>query len=310
MDWDDLRVFLALVRHRSVRAAGTHLRVSHSTVIRRIDALEARVGTRLFDRHRDGYAPTAAGLRMLDAAERVESEVHALTREVAGQDRTLNGRVHLTCGEEYVAAQLLADLAPWCRAHPGVELVVTTDGRPFNLARGEADLAIRALGVGADPPDTLVAHRLAPIVLATYVAAHAPHLDPPGPEARWLGFEDPRLAAPIISTSSFATLPVWGAFTSLPVYVAAVAEGLGLGALPTYVGDPDPRLRRHSHPDLRHLGELWLLFHPDLRDTARLRAAREVIRQGFARRAGLYAGWSKDGPLATAPAPARFGDTA
>ncbi|MCP3060125.1 LysR family transcriptional regulator [Myxococcus sp. K38C18041901] len=97
MDWNDLRYFLALARLGSVRAAGAALGVSHSTVVRRVDALEFELRTRLFDRHRNGFVLTDAGERMMPAAVRVEDEVCALTRGAAGHDESLSGTVHLTC---------------------------------------------------------------------------------------------------------------------------------------------------------------------------------------------------------------------
>jgi DNA-binding transcriptional LysR family regulator len=156
MDWNDLRHFVALARNGSVRAAGAQLGVSHTTVARRVEALEAQLGTRLFDRHRDGYVLTAAGRRMLPAAERVEDEVAALGRGLVGQDARLEGPLRLTCGDEYLAALLLDDLAPWCAENPGVELTLVRDERFFNLAKGEADLAVRVLGAQTSPPDYLV----------------------------------------------------------------------------------------------------------------------------------------------------------
>lgn len=297
MDWNDLRYFLALARLGSIRAAGAALGVSHSTVARRVDALEERLGTRLFDRHRDGFALTEAGRRMLPAAARVEDEVATLSRELAGQDTRVAGPVRVTCGDEYMAALLLDDLAPWCAANPGVDLAIATDGRPFNLARGEADLAVRVLGPGVSPPDYLVGQRVAPLVLCNYVArAHAARLDPMGPEARWLGFSDSRPIFELARAGSYPHLPHWGAFSTLSLAVRAATHGLGLVMLPTYVGDPEPALMRLPQPDLRHVAEVWLLYHPDLKANARIQGARAVLRAGFARRQALLEGWSKNAP--------------
>jgi DNA-binding transcriptional LysR family regulator len=304
VDWDDLRYFLALARLASVRAAGAELGVSHTTVARRVEALEARLGTRLFDRHRDGYALTEAGARMVPAAERVEDEIHALARDLAGRDRRLVGPVHVTCGDEYVADQILRDLRPWCEANPDVDLGLTVDGRPYNLAKGEADLAVRALPRDGSPPEYLVGHRIAPIVVANYVArAHAGRLDPTARGTRWLGFSDPRGVTELLRAGSYPLLPTWGAFSSLPLMVRATVEGLGLALLPTYVGDAEPALERLPEADVRHVADLWLLNHPDLRDTARVVGARTVVRAGFVRRRALYEGRCTDAPVGTDGAP-------
>jgi DNA-binding transcriptional LysR family regulator len=120
MDWDDVRHFLTLARSGSVRAAGASLGVSHSTVARRVEALEARLGARLFDRTRDGYTLTPTGRQMLAGAERVEREMDDLARGVVGADERLVGTVALTCSDNFVAGLLLGDLAAFCRTYPGI----------------------------------------------------------------------------------------------------------------------------------------------------------------------------------------------
>ncbi|MDP2309830.1 MAG: LysR family transcriptional regulator [Pseudomonadota bacterium] len=297
MDWNDIRYFLALARLGSVRAAGKTLEVSHSTVARRVEALEARLGTRLFDRSQDGYVLTAAGRQMVPGAERVELEMADLERAVVGQDGRLAGTVAITCGDNFVAGLLLDALAAFCAEHPDVELRFTVDGRPFDLLRREADVAVRVLSTGASPPEYLLGTKVGPVILASYVAvAHAAHLDParPGTPARWLAFEDRKTVERLIEGSSWPSLPAWGSFDSLEAILSAARAGLGLVLLPVYVGDPDPTLARLGTPDLRHLGDLWLLCHPDLRHTARVQAVRAVVARVFRERAALFRGeaWS------------------
>jgi DNA-binding transcriptional LysR family regulator len=290
-DWDDLRAFLALARQGSAREAGAQLRASHSTVARRLDALEAALGTRLFDRGPDGFVITEAGRQVLPHAERVEQEMADLQRGVAGRDERLAGPVAVTCGDSGVAALLLRALAGLCERHPEIELRFTVDGRPFDLARREADVAVRALGTGTQPPDFLLGTRVAPVILGTYVAAeHAERLDPERGQARWLGFEDRDLQARLVGGSSYPRLPSWGRFGTLEAYRQAAYVGLGLAMLPVYVGDADPKLRRIARPDLRAVADLWLLCHPDLRDTARVRAVRNAVAAAFREEAPLFRG--------------------
>lgn len=304
MDWNDLRFFLALARHGSVRAAGQDLGVSHSTVARRVEALEAQLGTRLFDRHRDGYLLTTAGERMVPLAERVEDEVCALERGLAGEDERLAGTVSLTCSDEYIASMLLAELRPLCAEHPDIVLSVNTESRSLNLAKGEADLAIRVLGPHSSPPEYVVARKLAPLFVASYVAReHAARLDPRKGDTRWLAFgEDPTLEA-LVASSSYPDLPRWGALQSLRLMVHAALEGYGLCMLPTYVGEAEPGLRRVDPPDIRHMADIWLLYHPDLRTTARVQAVRSVILEGFARHVARFDPRSSGGPPGPAIAP-------
>ncbi len=310
MDWDDLRHFLALARLGSVRGAGAALGVSHSTVARRVEALEVRLAARLFDRTRDGYSLTEAGRSMLVTAERVEGEVAAIERGIVGTDERLAGPVAITCCDPFVSALLLRELRPFCDDHPGIELRLTTDGRPFDLAKREADLAIRALARGVSPPEHLIGQRVAPLVVCSYVAReHESRFDPeiPGSEPRWVAFDDRRQLDPLVAGGRYPSVPTWGSFSTLDLLVQAATAGFGLVILPTYVGDPNPALRRLTHPDLRHVADLWLLCHPDLRDNARFTAVRARVRAAFERHQPRFVGdgWSTSAPLGPATAPGK-----
>ena len=293
MDWNDVRYFLALARLSSVRAAGESLGVSHSTVARRVEALEQQLATRLFDRNRDGYALTAAGQQMVPGAERVEHEMNTLERELAGCDERLAGPVRLTCCDEFVSAMLVHELASLCETYPEIELELTTDSRAFDLSKREADIAVRTLAAGGKPPEHLIGRKLVAMYCANYVAAaHADELDPeqPGACPRWIAFDERTYVDAMIAASSYPEVPAWGSFASLALMAQATREGLGIAMLPCYVADPDPTLRRLAKPDLRHVADLWLLSHPDLRDNARLGAARAVVSRALLRRDALFRG--------------------
>jgi DNA-binding transcriptional LysR family regulator len=291
VDWEDLHYFLVLSQHGAVRPAGLALGVSHTTVSRRVEALEEQLGTRLFDRHRDGFVLTEDGRQLMATASRIAEEVANVSRDLSGRDGRLEGPVRITCGDEFMAAWILNALAPWCAAHPGVDLCIHTDFRLFDLAKGEADLALRVVGAGARPPDHLVGTVVAPLTVANYVATtHAERLCPGLPAARWLGFTDPRPVRALLASGSYPDLPVWGAFSTLDLVVRAARAGLGLAMLPTYVAEPDPTLQRLPQADVRMVAEIWLLHHPDLRGNARVRGARSELRAAFHRDSLLFRG--------------------
>ena len=295
MDWNDVRYFLALARLGSVRAAGASLGVSHSTVARRVEALEVQLAARLFDRSRDGYTLTDAGALMVPGAERVEREMAALELELAGQDERLAGPVRVTCCDEYVSEMMVQELTVLCGAYPDIELCVTTDSRTFDLSKREADIAVRTLGIGSQPPEHLLGRKLVGIHCASYVAkAHAHRVDPEleGTHPRWVSFQDRKLLELMVANSSYPEVPPWGGFSSLSLMLQATRAGLGICILPCYVGDRDPALRRLARPDLRQVANLWLVSHPDLRDNARFRAARDCVIQALARRELLFEGRS------------------
>ena len=133
MDWDNLRIFLALANQGSVRAAGAALGISHSTVARRIEAFEDQLGVRLFDRTPSGYALTAAGEEMLGVAGRVDEEISALERRILGQDTRLAGEIRVTLPDAIVSDLLMPDLADFTRDYPDIDLEIILSYRHLYL---------------------------------------------------------------------------------------------------------------------------------------------------------------------------------
>jgi hypothetical protein len=184
------------------------------------------------------------------------------------------------------------------------------DAKNLDLSKREADVALRAFLPTAAPPEHLIARRLVPITLCNYAgAAHAARLgsEQHARSVRWLGSNQLKIMEELAASSSYAEAPIWGTFNSMEVMAEAARAGLGLVMLPTYVGDPDPGLTRLPQPDLRHVADFWLLSHRDLRDNARLRAAREAIATGLFDHASLFRGeaegWRETAPVCHELAP-------
>lgn len=295
MDWDDVRYFLALSRHGSVRAAGLALGVSHSTVARRVESLEEKLNVRLFDRTPDGYTLTDGGRQTIAPAERVEAEMATLERELLGQDDRLQGVVRVTCTDEYLSDLIVRDLASFCAKYPGIDLEVTNSYRPLDLSKREADIALRVHRLGKDPPEHLLGRKLVHVYYANYVArAYEDKLDPEkvGVETRWLGWGSRKTNEEWVQKSSYPHVPVWGLFGSVGLQMQAARAGLGIAMLPCWVADRDPRLRRLHKDDLAPYFDIWMLSHPDLRDTARLRSARDYLSAALLAEAPLFHGES------------------
>src|SRR5690349_23075063 len=161
----DLPLILALVRKRTLAGAAEQLDVDLSTVFRRLNALEARLRVRLFDRSARGYQLTAAGERAASAAERVETELLALDREISGRDQQLSGVLRITASETLSHAVLPRLFAAFHAVHPRIQLVLSIDNRMLDLARREADVALRV----QRPDDaSLFGRRLTGIAWAFY----------------------------------------------------------------------------------------------------------------------------------------------
>ena len=145
LDWDDLRSFLAIARHRTLSGAARALSVQQSTMGRRLDALEERAGVTLLQKTPGGYVLTAAGEAVLGHVERIEQEAHAIERTVTGRDVRLEGSVRLTTVETMAVEVLTPILTAFLARYPGITLDLVTDTRTLSLSRREADVAVRMM---------------------------------------------------------------------------------------------------------------------------------------------------------------------
>ena len=152
MDWDDLKVVLALSRKGSARGAAQQLGVSNSTITRRLDDLEHKLHTRLFDRTPDGYKLSAAGEQMLPTAEHVEELVLAAERRITGEDQELEGSIRLTLPPVSGLEFLMERLSEFARQDPGIDIELMSCRDAQDRSRREADIAIRVMPAGVAPP--------------------------------------------------------------------------------------------------------------------------------------------------------------
>src|SRR5262245_11795432 len=139
MEWDDLKHFLAVARTGSLAGASRQLKTSPATVGRRVAALEARLGVRLFDRNQTGYPLTETGAAILTKAEEVEEAVSSVEREALGRDLHVSGRVRLATSDELAANLIIPHLSEFRRGYPGILLEIVARHDLANLPRREAD---------------------------------------------------------------------------------------------------------------------------------------------------------------------------
>lgn len=288
-DWNDHRLVLAVMRAGSLTAAAKALRVDHSTVFRRLQALEARLGLALFERGPGGsYQPTAAGARAALAAERMEDEALGLARDLAGQDRRLTGRLRVTCSETLAYRLLTRHIARFRAQHPGVVVELAVESRVLSLSRREADVALR---VARPREGDLWGRKLADVAWTAYgargyLAGAAPLLSPADLGSHPLiGWEEGTTgvnAADWLAQAAPAGSVVYRT-NSLVNQAVAARAGMGLAVLPCYLGDPEPDLARAlpGGPVPALSRELWIVTHQDLRRTARVRAFFDAVAEGI-----------------------------
>ncbi|MFQ5535728.1 MAG: LysR family transcriptional regulator [Sphingomonadales bacterium] len=289
MNWDDIKLFLALLRAGTVRAAAARLDVSHSTVARRIEAMERRLSVRLFDRLPTGYALTPAGEDMLRVAEGVENELDGLERRILGLDRKLDGQIRVTMVDVLATTLLMPSLVKFTQKYPGIDLDVEITYETADLDKREADIALR---FARNPPEHLIGRRLVTCATAAYAAQdYLDNHDLRDPTAaRWIGFGGRNPYQKWVKESKFPNIPVRGRFVSLLVQLEACKAGMGIGMFPCFLGEPEPTLRRLSPAKRNPDFELWLLTHRDMRTNARIRVFSEFIASAIKRHRPLLEG--------------------
>jgi DNA-binding transcriptional LysR family regulator len=299
LDWSDLRYALAIGANGSLTAAARQMGVNHTTVLRRLDALEVRLGARLFERTRTGYQPTEAGTLVLEQARRMADQADEIERRVLGRDRQLTGLLRVTTAFAVMEHLLPQPLADFARAYPGIEVEVVENAILVDLSRRradespawsrrEADVAVR---LSAQVAEHLVGRQLGDTHCRVYALRGAPALPQTVQplatlirDAPWIAFEhdtqsrvyDQWMRRQLAQAQVRLRVDIFNA-------VAAVLRtGLGVGILPTFMEAKHPEFVAVSDPIPELAVPVWMLTHPDLRQTARVRAFMQDVGDGVA----------------------------
>ncbi|MFI5307068.1 MAG: LysR family transcriptional regulator [Polyangiales bacterium] len=293
-DWNDLKYFLACARAGSLSKAGRILKVDQTTVSRRLTALEIAIGARLFDRTAPRTALTLAGESLLETAQSIEHAALEIGRVASGADERLEGVVRVATSETLSVAFLSRQLASLHRAHPGIELELVTGTASTNLLKREADLALRA---GVKPTQqSLVVRKLGRNPFHLYAseayrsarprAGRAGLLDghdvisfcdelSQSPPMKWLD-QHKQGAHVVMRTNSILTA------------AEAALGGWGIVALPAFLGTTRAGLVLIHREPIAY-ADFWLIVHPDLQHTGRVRAVIEHLT-AVMRDAGMSGG--------------------
>jgi DNA-binding transcriptional LysR family regulator len=281
-DWNDLKYFLAVARHGSTIAAGKALGTSQSTVHRRLAELERRLGRALATRQNTGYRLTEYGKTLLKYAERIEAAVEDFQRRATDVEQELKGAIRVTCPEPIVARMTQSGLIERFNArYPHLRVEFITSDRYLDLSKGEVDIAFRS----GDTDDELVGRKIADSFWAVYgsrlyVERHGrPERTEDLSRHSVVGFDETlanhRAAKWLKEAAPGANMPVRS--NSVLGLVSAVKSGVGLGPLPTALGDAEADLIRVLGP-IPELTRSWrLLTHPDIRRTPRIAAFFDFI---------------------------------
>jgi DNA-binding transcriptional LysR family regulator len=296
-DWNELKLVLAVARAGGLVGAAAALGIDHSTAFRRLQAIENRFGHQLFERVASGgYQPTTVGARMASAAERMEDEALALARDIAGRDHRLAGRLRVTSSETLAYRILTPLLAAFRDAHPGVVVELIIDNRVLSLTRRETDIALRPL---RPKEGDLWGRKLADVGWAVYgTKAYFARNGFPASQKRLgehalIGWDESVSGIQAAEWIAAAAPPAAIVYrtTSLVNQLEAARAGIGLAALPCYLGDPEPDLVRALPEPIAELRrEMWIVTHSDLKRTARIQAFFALVGDRLAAQRALFEG--------------------
>jgi len=277
-DWNDLKAFLAVARGGSTLAGAKTLGVNQTTVARRIESLEGALQLKLFERGQTGSRLTEAGQALITHAELVEQAAIRFANEAEGLLRGVSGGLRLTTNELVANTMVIPALFEFRKLHPDVQVDLVVTDRTLDLEHGEADIAIRTTQALA--ASDLVARKICDHDMALYCSREyaARHGVPASPEALKdhdlidLHMEGaPMAATSWLSRQAGGKAPVTRS-NSMASLVYAVKAGLGIGAAPCAIGDPDRDLVRCSDVIEEARASSWIVTRRDLKDTPRVRA--------------------------------------
>ena len=293
LDWNDLRFFLAVCRVGTLAGAARELNVRHSTVGRRIEALEQALGVSLFTRTPDGFVLTPAGVEMRPLAEEAERATAAIERRIAGGDKRIDGTVRVTASEAF-SGFLVHQLAALRERHPGLMVDVLSGNRSFDLMRGEADLAVRfsettqvdllskrigTAGWSVYAATSYIARRGKPTSLDDLSGHDVIGFDEAMSQvapALWLGRH-----------AGGATIVLRG--NSIVAVLNAAIVGMGIAVLPCFLAANESNLSRLTD-EIISAAEIWLVYHPDVAKIARVRTVLDFLTEAISREAALLGG--------------------
>ncbi len=287
MNWDDLRLFLAVARTGSMSGAAKQLSVQHSTVSRRIRGLEEKLGASLIERKQGGYELTDAGEKIRLAAVNIESEMIGIDGSLLGKDTQMLGPLKVSAINNMASSVLMPMFNRFSQDHPKVELHIMVSNSNVSLVQREADIAIRLTN---SPTETLIGKRIVTVASTIYGShAYLAQHRKEGGNLKWIGVECCGFHKTWTKQTCEDQFYQFFSDDTL-LTLSAIREGMGVSFLPCFMGDADPLLERYCDPDPEFNLGLWILLHPELKRNARVLAFRDHMIKCIDEQSDLFEG--------------------
>lgn len=292
-DWNALQSFLAVVRCGRLTTAAKHLGIDHSTLSRRITALERNLQVRLFDRQPAGYTLTPQGEALLDSAQAMEATALDVLANVAGSSLKIAGTVRIGAPDGFGTSFLAPRLGKLGQIHPDLRLQLVTLPRIFSLSKREADIAI---GLAPPAEGRLHTRKLTDYELGLYGSRDYCAENGPFPDIaalnthRFIGYIEDMIYAPELDYLPLISRDLKPFLTSsnLLAQLSLTVQGYGLCVLPRFMAEEDARLERvlPRHVSLRRA--FYLITHADMRNLARIQVISDFIANEVRSSLGIF----------------------
>lgn len=289
VNWDDLKLFLAVSRCGTISGAAKQFNVQHSTVSRRIKILEKTLGLSLLTRKNNVYQLTAEGAQIESAAARMESEIIAVDGTISGKNDSLIGPLRVTTISTMASSILMPIFNSFCKIHPHIDLHIIVSNDTVSLTNREADIAIRLTNT---PPEMLIGKRVTTVASSIYGSIDYLKYKANLSELEWIGAKCCHFHESWTKKSSENAVHQFNCNDSATI-LSAVREGLGLTFLPCFIGDADTELERYCDPEPAFDLGLWVLWHPELKNNARVLAFRNHLVNAVKEQHKLFEGIHK-----------------
>jgi DNA-binding transcriptional LysR family regulator len=290
VQWDDMKVFLAIASTRGLKKAADQLGVHHTSCARRIKVFEHDLGVKLFDRLPGGYTLTPAGESLYQSAQTIRQEFNAIESDLMGKDLRLEGDICLTIPNGFALNLLMPDIHAFMQRYADVNLRINMTYLMIDLANREADVAIRHV---ENPPDSLAGRRVALLhscayASTNYLSSYDPVNDPES--CHWLGWGNAADHLDWTEKSNFPDIPVRGDMYSDVLQLAAIQQDMGIASLPCFMGDTTQGLQRIPGATPVPNDWIWVLAHKDMANNARVRILINFLHESFKQHSDLIEG--------------------
>jgi DNA-binding transcriptional LysR family regulator len=281
MNWDDIKVFLAIANTGGLKKAAKALGMHHSSCARRIHALEQALAVSLFDRLASGYELTQAGQDLLLKAEQIEENFHFIERDLLGKDRRIEGDLCLTLPNGFACHLLMPDIEAFLGLYPGINLKINMTYETQNLASRDADVAIRLVD---NPADSLTGKRIGRVNHSAYASTDylSKHDIVNSPlTCQWLGWGQATKHLNWSQKDKYPLIPVRTNMYSDVLQLAAVQAHTGIASLPCFLADGRQGIERIPGAEVSLGPWLWVLAHKDMQKNIRVRTLIDFLAKAF-----------------------------